>query len=249
MKIIIKENQLQRLIHHTITENEEEIPADVMRSIEAEVDGIIMKRQQEREDLVELIRMLEDADKKQGDGLFKSLLNDKREALNALYVPNKEKLVKDFIDNYKIKKEYEQEREERRKTAQLTSEQIINVFVDAIEGGSNHWYYILDVPKEIKNMTKNGMYFSEACGKHVLNGGELAIYDIEEVGNMKNVDEFSKDKPEPLGYINMNSLLDAINIMKKDYPEHYSNIVMDEYDSEDADVFFQIATMGDVVFG
>jgi len=248
MKIIIKENQLQRLIHHTITENEEEIPADVMRSIEAHVDKIIMKSQQERAYLVNLIKMLEDAEIN-GNDYYKFLLDDKRKELNALYVPNKEKLVKDFIDDYRIKKEYEQEREERRKTAQLTSEQIINVFVDAIEGGSNHWYYILDVPKEIKNMTKNGMYFSEACGKHVLNGGELAIYDVEEVGNMKNVDEFSKDKPEPLGYINMNSLLDAINIMKKDYPEHYSNIVMDEYDSEDADVFFQIATMGDVVFG
>jgi hypothetical protein len=97
--------------------------------------------------------------------------------------------------------------------------------------------------------------FSEACGKHVLNGGELTIYDIEEVNEMADNDdegvdyEYSTNKPKPLGVINMDSLLDAISVMKKDYPEKYEAIVMDEYDADDADVFFQIAVMGELTFG
>jgi hypothetical protein len=61
--------------------------------------------------------------------------------------------------------------------------------------------------------------------------------------------EYSTNKPKPLGVINMDSLLDAISVMKKDYPEKYEAIVMDEYDADDADVFFQIAVMGELTFG
>jgi len=67
---------------------------------------------------------------------------------------------------------------------------------------------------------------------------------------MEDLDnDYAQDKPEPLGTIDMNSLLDAINIMKRDYREQYENIIMDEYDAEDADIFFQIATMGEVLYG
>jgi hypothetical protein len=47
----------------------------------------------------------------------------------------------------------------------------------------------------------------------------------------------------------MDKLLDAINLVKKDYPEVYENIVLEEYDAEDADIFLQLAVMGNVVFG
>jgi len=47
----------------------------------------------------------------------------------------------------------------------------------------------------------------------------------------------------------MDSLLDAIQKLKEDYPNAYENIIDEEYDAEDADIFFQLATMGDVVFG
>jgi len=119
----------------------------------------------------------------------------------------------------------------------LTKEMIINLFVNALEGGSNYWYYLKDIPNEVKNiMSKKHIATSEAIGEFILNGGEIHIYDIE-------------DEDDLLGSINMNNLLDAINTMKKEYSANYLNIVSETDDAEDADIFLQIATMGKIVFG
>ena len=46
----------------------------------------------------------------------------------------------------------------------------------------------------------------------------------------------------------MDKLLDAINIIKNKYPDNYSNIINENDDADDADIFLQIATMGKIVF-
>ena len=246
-----------------IHENEEApIPPDVMKAIEQDADGIIAQWEKKREESLHMIQKLEAAmnDPKNRDNevvlrVLKQHQDDLKNSLPTESTPeHREKLIQQLIQNHRRDEalsNYYKERAENAKTAQITKDQIIDVFVTAIEGGSNYWYYILDVPKDIEYMTKQeDLAFSEACGKHVLDGGELTIYDAEEVAEMDDPDnDYADDKPEPLGTINMDSLLDAISIMKKDYPERYEAIVMDEYDAEDADVFFQIATMGEIVFG
>jgi hypothetical protein len=243
-----------------IHENEETpIPPDVMQSIEKEADEITAHWNNKREEGLKMIQKLEvainDPKNKEHIDIFKTYIDQTKQSLPSERTPeDRVKLIEYLKNQYRIGeafKEASKEREEGVKTAKITKEQIIDVFVTAIEGGSNYWYYILDVPKEITYMVKQeDTPFSEACGKHVLNGGELTIYDVEEVGDMEDVDnDYAQDKPEPLGTITMDSLLDAINIMKRDYPDRYESIVMDEYDAEDADVFFQIATMGEIVYG
>jgi len=258
MKIIITESQLKVLI-----ENEEQIPDDVMRSIEAEADKSVADVQKMRAEKEELLRKIENAHKegKLTGSVYDVFLQKTKDELDRLSGQDEEirnryinQLIFDYRREMAIKKGQE-ERAERTKTAKITREQIIDIFVTALEGGSNYWYYILDIPKEIKYMIKQeGLAFSEACGKYVLDGGELAIYDKEELNNVGIGDEDSdletySNKPEPLGYVNMDSLLDAIRVMKQDYEDRYKNIIMDEYDADDADIFFQLATMGEVVFG
>lgn len=251
-----------------IHENEETpIPPDVMQSIEKEADEITAHWNDRREEGLKTIQKLEaainDPKNKEHIDIFKMYIDQTKQSLPSERTPeDRVKLIEYLKNQYRIGeafREASKEREERVKTAQITKDQIIDVFVTAIEGGSNYWYYILDVPKEITYMVKQeNIPFSEACGKHVLNGGELTIYDVEEIAEMVDDDddsdypvdyEYSTNKPEPLGTVTMDSLLDAISIMKKDYPEHYESIIMDEYDADDADVFFQIATMGEVVYG
>ena len=41
----------------------------------------------------------------------------------------------------------------------------------------------------------------------------------------------------------------AFEIAEKDYNEFYERIMADNYDAGDADVLFQLATMGKLVFG
>ena len=94
----------------------------------------------------------------------------------------------------------------------LTKDMIINLFVNSLEGGSNSWYYIKDIPTEVINIkTNKKISTSEAIGEYIIQGGKIYIYDIE-------------DDDELLGYIDMDKLLDAVNIIKKEYPNVYSNI-------------------------
>src|ERR1035437_9549853 len=91
----------------------------------------------------------------------------------------------------------------------INKEIIINLFVNSLEGGSNSWYYIKDIPNEVKNIKINKrLATSEAIGEYILQGGKIYIYDIE-------------DENELLGYIDMDKLLDSFNIIKEKYPINY----------------------------
>lgn len=119
----------------------------------------------------------------------------------------------------------------------LTKGDIIDLFVTSLEGGSNYWYYLKNIPESIKYDVKhNGVSLSDALGEYVLSGGEVHFYDIE-------------DKSEFLGSVDMNSILDAISLIKKEHPEVWERILTEEYDADDADVFLQLCVMGEVVFG
>ena len=80
------------------------------------------------------------------------------------------------------------------------------------------------------------MELTEAIGEYVLRGGSIDINDAE-------------DEKTKLGTVDMTSLLEAIDILKNDYTRAYENIIDEEYDADDADIFFQLAVMGEVTFG
>jgi len=47
----------------------------------------------------------------------------------------------------------------------------------------------------------------------------------------------------------MDKILDTIPVLKKNYPKIWENILLENADAGDADVFLQLCVMGDVVFG
>ena len=84
---------------------------------------------------------------------------------------------------------------------------------------------------------------AEAIAKHILNGGYVQFNESDVDSDwVEDVDE----EGELLGYVDMDKLLDALNIVKKDYPEVYERIILDQFDADDADIFLQIAVMGEV---
>jgi hypothetical protein len=143
----------------------------------------------------------------------------------------------------------------------LTKEDIINLFVTALEGGSNYWYY-MDLPDNIKSY---GQSISEAVGEYILQGGKVYFYDNElrsEIirdynrgeytieGDIIDQKRFNEDIDETyLGFVTMDRILDAITIIKKEYPHVWENILLEQEDAGDADVFLQLCVMGEVVFG
>jgi len=146
-------------------------------------------------------------------------------------------------------------------TRNLSKQDIIDLFVTALEGGSNYWY-LMDLPDNIKSY---GDYTSEAVGEYILQGGYIEFYDVEEYrevqrnfrngyydisGDLKNEKEYQEDlEKTKLGYVDMDKILDTIPVLKKNYPKIWENILLENADAGDADVFLQLCVMGDVVFG
>lgn len=260
MKYIIKENQYKLLIQ------ESEIPENKMTEFQDIAKKEFEQNQKKIAELENTINIYKTTIDKFADdtlsrdsGLpkdliekFKKDIEDKLEyeihALNYLKTQTYEIILNSLIKGFKYQETQRIERQERLKNKEITKENLIDLFVTALEGGSNYWYYILNVPSQVKEiMETQGLFFSEAVGEYVLNGGEIEIRDAESI-DYSDENEFP-DTGEVLGYVNMDSLLDAINKIKEEYPEVYENILEEEYDANDADIFFQIATMGEVIFG
>jgi hypothetical protein len=124
--------------------------------------------------------------------------------------------------------------------------------VTAIEGGSNYWYWVkvdenwFEVAKrydiaEAKKETPPRLSlspFSILISNALLNveNFQMNVYDLE-------------DTDERLGTLTKESFVKGCEICCSCYPQIWANIITGNYDADDADVLFQLAVMGDVVFG
>lgn len=117
-----------------------------------------------------------------------------------------------------------------------------NIFVTAIEGGSNHWYFVGEQAHEaIRNAVpvEDEPSFSMALFKAVLDYGvKVDIHDVE-------------DEESLLGTINRNTLYDRLEKLSGDIDFGYAlDAEMDEQgDAETSDVVFQYLVMEEVPFG
>lgn len=115
---------------------------------------------------------------------------------------------------------------------------ITDLLCTALEGGSNYWYMLGDIDKThfikgeslVDNLARSFITDKEY---------KLDVYDIES----------DEDDPELLGSVNYRDIEWALNEMALEYPKMYANIIAEQYDADDADVWFQLATMGEVVYG
>jgi len=117
----------------------------------------------------------------------------------------------------------------------IEDQKIKDQIITAIEGGSNYWYFLPDL--SMLPEKKEGEALSERIGRAVLDEGiAVPVYDYE-------------DQHEKLGDLTKESIAKALEIMSRDYSDHFADMVDETGDADTADVFFQLAVMGDIVFG
>jgi hypothetical protein len=259
---------MKTFIKNLLREGLQELTPDDLENINQIVDREMI---QAKEQIEELKHELEIAHKvldsiltAMASGKFESVptdyvLNLKKEKENRInrletYIKNWEKTDRNQIfdrvsTQYLADKKYEEERLKARESKTFGKEDIVDLFVDALEGGSNYWYELRHLPEELRYKAKEmGQPISEAIGEYILNGGYIQFYDGEEEYDDDDYQEIHSEKGL-LGTVDMNSILDAITLIKKDYPEVWENILDEQYDANDADIFLQLCVMGEVVFG
>jgi hypothetical protein len=127
-----------------------------------------------------------------------------------------------------------------KRTLKLEQNIFENVIIGALEGGSNYWYCIGDLDRT--NFIK-GESPAMNIAIQLFNNPEykLKIYDIESAEDPEEMDF--------LGDVTQASMIKAFELMANKYPEFLERILDEENDADDDDVFFQLATMGEVIYG
>lgn len=116
----------------------------------------------------------------------------------------------------------------------IKAEDVYNMLVGAIEGGSNYWYLI---------DTEINQFVPELKGEPYV---DKLITAIQKGHPVKVIDVENEDY---LGTLTADSWAKAEKLMIEKHPKHFADIVGENDDATTADVFFQLAVMGELIYG
>jgi len=109
----------------------------------------------------------------------------------------------------------------------VSEERLKDLFITAVEGGSNYWYQI--------ESDTHGDYLKTMFTKGL------------EISNGRMYD---KDHPEYVSeHISVETLLHGLKIMHDRYHHHWNYFMSENEDADTADVFLQCALFGEVIYG
>lgn len=119
-----------------------------------------------------------------------------------------------------------------------------DLLVTALEGGSNYWYLLGNIDrKEIKKDEPLVIYIIRQIRDKDIS---VAIYDIEEYDE----DADKNDRNDYLGIIDKKNIIESFSLLAEKYPKIWTTIfIEDNYDANDADIWFQLVVMKEVKFG
>jgi len=124
---------------------------------------------------------------------------------------------------------------------ELNREVLEDIFVTAIEGGSNYWYFLSkDAVKRIRQVVSREQvpYLSIAMFNAVIDHG-LAV-PINDVENEEDI----------VGWISIETMQQRLqDLYNSDNRWAIERHINEEGDADSADVVFQYLAMGEVVYG
>jgi len=125
-------------------------------------------------------------------------------------------------------------------TVKITDEQRENLLTSAIEGGSNYWYFLdSDANKIVDEVNgvdgAHRIPYVTKLWKAIKAGKEIPVKDMDDM--------------LPIGKISMESIEKAEQIMADKYPDQLLDITNENDDAGTADTWFQLAVMGELVYG
>lgn len=118
------------------------------------------------------------------------------------------------------------------KSLKLTRENVVDLLVTALEGGSNYWYMITYQP----DVLREGLD-TEAKIEYLLDHPEVYV-NIEDL-----------ESHDFLGKLCKKTIDEAKQQFKREYPDSYLDVLNEAWDADTADIFFQLVIMKDVVYG
>lgn len=119
---------------------------------------------------------------------------------------------------------------------EIKDNDIVDIIVGALEGGSNYWYNIphLDMITRRPNMS-----MSESIAWDALNGKTIPVYDIDEWDS--ETDEYG----ESIGGLSYFSIKEGLEM----YASDGGSLDFENMDAGDYDTIFQWMVLGEIIYG
>lgn len=123
----------------------------------------------------------------------------------------------------------------------ITRKILEDIFVTAIEGGSNYWYFFDDAAcKKVRDVIPESVdpYFATAVLRAVLD--KRVVIDVSDV-----------ETDEIIGSLDVNLFKRRLQDLFNDEScrQALLNMINEDGDASDADIVFQYLIMGEVVYG
>jgi hypothetical protein len=124
---------------------------------------------------------------------------------------------------------------------EVTKENIEALLITSIEGGSNYWcmYGTSVLPESDKPTSLDDAILNFVMASP---DNKVPIYDVEDYEEDEEEDSF-------LGFVSMETIINGTQKFIQQCPERWASVIEEDYDAEDADVWFQMVVMGKIVYG
>lgn len=121
---------------------------------------------------------------------------------------------------------------------EVSIEDINNLVVSALEGGSNYWYMIEEKiePSEwvYDSFAKEGTHY---IGDYALNKDGGLVFSVKDDNTVEH------------STLNLENIKTGLEIMARDYKKAFADILAENTDSETGDIFLQCCLFGEIIYG
>jgi len=137
--------------------------------------------------------------------------------------------------------------------AEVKLEDVANLLVTAIEGGSNYWYYIVEYnkPEGVDTSPDWNWAGDKDPAPSYIRYAMTEGYSIT-IADMEENDELDPDDESTWGTtykLDLKAMEAGLQIMAEKYYRHFKDFIEENYDAETADVFLQCCCFGEAVYG
>jgi predicted DNA-binding antitoxin AbrB/MazE fold protein len=124
---------------------------------------------------------------------------------------------------------------------EVTREVLESVFITALEGGSNYWYFLSEEACALVDaaVPRDG---SKALSERIFE----AVYDK---GVIIPIHDIEDPEGEPIGALNINTFQQALNECSEKSSWAIQSEMAEQGDATSSDVVFQYLALGEIVYG
>ncbi len=128
-------------------------------------------------------------------------------------------------------------------TTDIPINQIRGLLCNAFEGGSNYWYQITG------QWLADGLTMADFKKGGKLQDPNDYWHWAELIPTVPGCCLFIESDDYRAVALNHQGLMSGLEVMARDYPRHYANLLAEDDDAETGDVFLQCCLYGTVIYG